>query len=1052
MAVKIFRRIVSDYLHRLGAELRNPQATGELALHDVLRQLLEGTAKELGVSVAITHEPRRTAYGRPDFIVHRNGLPVGYIEAEPIIANLDNLTGHAKEQNERFIANLDNFLLTNFWHFRLYREGKLVAEAQLPKPLTTHRLTDNIVEQLWDLLHAFLTWQGLSIGTAKELAIHLARRALQLRNETLHALKDDGSELADFWRAFREVLLPNLTPEEFADLFAQTVAYGLFAARCEQRENTRSFTRQLAADLIPPTNPFLRRLFQRIAAHDLDERIAWVADDIAQLLRQADMAAILQDFGRKFSREDPVVHFYEDFLAQYDPQLREVRGVYYTPDPVVRYIVRSVDCLLRRYFKMPDGLADERALILDPACGTGTFLAWVIRLVYEFVTQKLGKGAWQPYVRERLLPRIFGFELLVAPYAIAHLKLGLLLREIGYEFAKGERLGIYLTNTLEEPSRRAELLLASFITEEAEAAATIKREKPILVVLGNPPYSGHSANRSWKVENGRRVLTWIGRLLEDYRRVNGQPLRERNPKWLQDDYVKFIRFAQWRIEQTGKGIIGFITNHAWLDNPTFRGMRWHLLQSFSDIYILNLHGNARRRERAPDGSDDENVFDIQQGVAILLAVKRPYQSQPCSVFYADRWGKRNDKYAFLAEHDVDTTEWKQITPTPPLYLFVPQNTALQTEYEQGISIADIFEVKSVGIVTARDHLTIHFRPEEVWKTVTRFVSLTPDKAREEFNLGRDVRDWRVAWAQEDLRQAGISDKRGRRLVVPILYRPFDIRYTFYTGRSRGFHCRPRHEVMRHLLTGNNVALITSRQQSQHDTEWALVFASKFVTESCVVSDKTCEIGYVFPLYLYPQEGQGGMMGRRPNLKREFLRVLAERLGLCQTEPSSLPEGISPEDIFGYLYALLHSRQYRERYAEFLRRDFPRIPLTRDLALFRDLADLGSQLVAVHLLERVPDIGYGKFEGKGDNRVEQVRYDEAAERVFINATQFFAPVSLKIWEFQVGAYQPAQKWLADRRGQRLTLNDLEHYRKILSAIAETLRLMDAIDKRLTFPLP
>jgi len=1049
--VKTFRRVVRDYLERLGTELRNPQATDELALHYVLRQLLEATAQELDISVALTHEPRRTAHGRPDFIVHRDGLPVGYVEAEPISANLDNLTGRAKEQNERFIANLDNFLLTNFWHFRLYREGKPVAEAQLPKPLASQRLTDDSVTQLWDLLHAFFTWRGLSIGTAEELAVHLARRACQLRNETLNALRDDSNELVEFLRAFQEVLLPNLTPEEFADMFAQTVTYGLFAARCEQPDSAQPFTRSLAADLIPPTNPFLRRLFQRIAAHDLDERIAWVADDIAQLLRQADMAAILQDFGRKFSREDPVVHFYETFLAKYDPQLREVRGVYYTPDPVVNYIVRSVDCLLRRHFEMPDGLADKRALVLDPACGTGTFLAWVIRLVYEFVTQKLGKGSWQAYVRERLLTRIFGFELLVAPYAIAHLKLGLLLRETGYKFAKDERLGIYLTNTLEEAVKRAELLLASFITEEAEAAAIIKREKPILVVLGNPPYSGHSANCSWKIENGRRVPTWIGRLLEDYRRVDGQRLRERNPKWLQDDYVKFIRFAQWRIEQTGKGIIGFITNHAWLDNPTFRGMRWHLLQRFSEIYILNLHGNTRRRERAPDGSDDENVFDIQQGVAILLAVKRPNQNQPCRVFYADLWGKREDKYAFLAERDVDTTEWKQITPTPPLYLFVPQDTALQVEYEQGVSVADIFEVQSAGIVTARDCLTIHSTCKEVWEAVTRFVALRPEEAREAFNLGRDAQDWRVDWAQEDLRQAGVPDKRARRFIVPILYRPFDIRYTFYTGRSRGFHCRPRHEVMRHMLAGENWALITSRQQSQHEMEWALVFVSKFITESCAVSNKTREIGYVFPLYCYPQEGRLSMVERRPNLKREFLRALAERLNLCQIEPLGLPEGISPEDIFGYLYALLHSRQYRERYAEFLRRDFPRIPLTRDLELFRDLAKLGRQLVAVHLLECVPDAGYGKFEVEGDNRVERVRYDEVTRRVFINATQFFAPVPLEVWEFQIGAYQPARKWLEDRRGRCLSLSDLEHYRKILSAIAETLRLMDAIDERLTFPL-
>ncbi|MCS7193018.1 MAG: N-6 DNA methylase, partial [Armatimonadetes bacterium] len=1071
MSQSKFFLICSDYLEKLNNLSLTTQTTDELSFHSLLKEFLESVAKEVNSKVAFIHEPRRTRFGRPDFVAHIDGLPIGYVEAEAINANLDDLQGDAKDQNERFKANLDNFLLTNFLDFRLYREGKEVAVARLPQPKESCKLTEAEVNQLHHLLEAFFSWQGLGIGTPKELAIHLARRARQLRNETLNALcpfdpnapSNCQHDLCGLRDAFREVLLPDLNNNDFADMFAQTVTYGLFAARCEFSNTSKLFNRSQAASLIAKSNPFLANLFHQIIKPDLDERIAWIIDDIAQLLSKADMAAILQYFGRKFSKEDPVVHFYETFLAEYDPQLREIRGVYYTPDPVVSYIVRSIDALLKKHFNMPDGLANERALILDPACGTGTFLSWVIRLVHEIVTSKLGIGAWKSYVGQRLLPRLFGFELLVAPYAIAHLKLALQLREMGYELGGKERLQIYLTNALEELKPHPRLKLGRFISNEANAAAEIKCKKPILVVLGNPPYSGHSANRSWVTEKGKRKLTWIGRLLEDYKQVNGQPLGERNPKWLQDDYVKFIRFAQWRIEKTGEGIVGFITNHAWLENPTFRGMRWNLFKAFSEIYILNLHGNVRKKEKAHDGSKDENVFDIQQGVAIFLAVKCKGETQKgetktrnadqptCKVFYADLWGERKSKYDYLAENDVTKTQWLQLTPTSPLYLFVPQDTNLQREYEQGFKVTEIFPVYSVGIVTARDKLTIHFTPDDVWETVKKFVRLAPEEARKEFDLGKDVRDWKVEWAQKDLREAGVPDENARKKVVPILYRPFDIRFTFYTGKSRGFLCMPRPEVMSHMLAGENWGLITARQKSQQSESWALVGVSKFIIESCAISNKTKEINYLFPLYLYTLTDQitapnqvTDEQGRRLNLSDKFLEALAERLGLPRTEPFKLPEGITPEDIFGYIYAILHSRQYRKRYAEFLRRDFPRIPLTSNRELFFELAKLGKELVAVHLFENVPDLGYGKLEVAGSNEIERVHYDEVHQRVYINANQYFAPVPKKVWEFRIGGYQPAEKWLKDRKGRKLEFSDIEHYRKILHAIAETLRLMDKID--------
>lgn len=604
------------YQDQLRQIQQHAQATPELSLHHALQQLLS----ELNPSAALIHEPRHTIVGRPDFILLRGGMPAGYIESEAFGIPLDSLSGHAKLQTDAFKQNLDNFLLTNFVEFRLYRNGQCLRSASIEATPAA------VVELLQDFLNA----SPLPIRSPEELAQHLARRTRQLKqilHETLEAqLKqapDTSLELRNLYRAFQEILLPDLRPEEFADLYAQTIAYGLFAARCQASlapdAASASFTRAHAAQLIPPTNPFLRRLFQQLAAHDLEPELAWIADEIAALLHHADMDAILHNFGARSGKEDPIVHFYEDFLHAYDPALRELRGVYYTPEPIVQFIVRAVDTLLHTQFDKRLGLADSHTLILDPACGTGSFLYEVIEQVYRRVEATQGKGVWQGYVAQHLLPRLFGFELLVAPYAIAHLKLALALQQRGYRFEQGQRLGVYLTNTLEQALKRTELLLGEFITREANDAADIKCEKPILVVLGNPPYSGHSANRS-RIGN---TLTWIGELLEDYKRVDGRPLGEKNPKWLQDDYVKFIRWGQWRIEQTGEGILAFITNHAYLDNPTFRGMRVSLLRTFDRLYILNLHGNARRKETAPDGSPDENVFDIQQGVAILIAVKAP---------------------------------------------------------------------------------------------------------------------------------------------------------------------------------------------------------------------------------------------------------------------------------------------------------------------------------------------------------------------------------------------------------------------------------------------
>ncbi len=652
----------------------------------------------------------------------------------------------------------------------------------------------------------------------------------------------------------------------------------------------------------------------------------------------------------------------------------------------------------------------------------------------------------------------------MAPYAICHLKLALEIGGAGLRMPEGQRLRVFLTNALEEAHEAQAPLLVHEIAREAADADAVKRERPVMVVLGNPPYSGHSANKGEWIrgllrgrEDGAKTADGTARKVTgSYFHVDGQPLGEKNPKWLHDDYVKFIRFAQWRIERTGEGVLGFVTNHAYLDNPTFRGMRRSLMEAFDEIYLLDLHGNAKKGERAPDGGKDENVFDIQQGVAVGLFVKRgDAGAAPVRVFHADLWGVREvgpdgGKYGWLAANDVETTAWRRIAPKAPLYLFVPRDEALAEEYERGWRVADIFPVNSVGIVTARDRLAIQWTAEDMRSVSADFVSRDAEDARSVYQLGKDVRDWKVADAQRDIREHPEAMARP----APILYRPFDLRFTCYTGRSRGFICMTRPKVMRHMLAGENLGLISCRQQSQSGVEWAYCGVTRSIIESCAISNKTREINYLFPLYVYPTEAPMDAAGgrRAPNLDRKFVGAAASalRLAFRPAGAGDLEADFGPEDVFHYICAVLHSPAYRRRYAGFLKSDFPRVPLTTSRPLFAALAGFGRRLAALHLMEAGGrEEGAPAFPRQGGNRVERVRYappsGDAPGRAWINEAQYFEGVSPEVWACAVGGYRPAEKWLKDRKGRTLSYEDVARYARVCAALAETRSLMAAIDE-------
>lgn len=1054
--------IFKDYLALIEQACKAGNAT-EHTHRPALKDLLEAFQP----GVIATNEPKRIKCGAPDYIITRKDIPLGFVEAKDIGISLDDTEN--SEQLKRYRDGLANLILTDYLEFRWYVSGELRLTARLAKPQANGKLRAEAegAQQLAELLQHFFAENIPVISSPKELATRMAALARLIRSIIGKTFAEEGEQgaLHEQMEGFRKVLLHDLTAEQFGDMYAQTICYGLFAARCNS--TGAHFTRTHAAYDLPKTNPFLRKLFAHIAGPELDERIVWAVDNLAELLNRADISAILQDFGRATRQEDPVVHFYETFLGAYDQKMREARGVYYTPEPVVSYIVRSVDVILKKDFKLSAGLADaskvkltrpkkigkgtetietHKVQILDPATGTGTFLYSVIGQIYQ--TFAGNKGMWPGYVQENLLPRVYGFELLMAPYAVAHMKLGLLLRETGYDFSSDERLRVFLTNTLEEAHEMTGLpLFTQWLADEATSANLVKKETPVMVVLGNPPYSGHSANTgAWIAGLLRGSDSTTGQKTGNYFEVDGAPLGERNPKWLNDDYVKFIRFAQWRIEQTGYGVLAFVTNHGYLDNPTFRGMRQSLMQSFDDIYLLDLHGNSKKKEKAPDGSKDENVFDIQQGVAIGLFVKRgKAQDKPAQVYHADLYGTRESKYAGLAENDVSTTHWQTLKPQAPFYLFAPQDETLRTEYESGWNITDIFPNTLLGPNSHRDDFAISFIEDVARERIGDLANhnFSNDELREKYSL-TDNRDWKLGEA----RKFDFNKTRPTRCI----YRPFDYRWMLYGSYAFDY---PRPEINDHLLHPN-FALITTRQTKENFA----VYATNLPAGQHKLATPY-DGSYLSPLYLYPTAktdlfDDSAAGSRRPNLAPECIADFSARLQLDFVPDGcgNLRKTFGPEDVFHYAYAVFHTPTYRSRYAEFLKIDFPRLPLTRDVALFRSLCALGKELVALHLMEQLPKLETS-YPVAGDNTVEAVRYSEpppplpqASEgslgRVWINQTQYFDNVPPEVWGYHIGGYQVCQKWLKDRKGRQLSYDDLTHYRGIVAALARTIELQAAID--------
>ena len=972
--------------------------------------------------VLVTNEPARVDCGAPDYVLtHRKTeVPLGYIEAKDIGQDLTDKK--LKEQFDRYKAGLSNLIFTDYLDFHFYKDGEFVTKIAIAKIENgaIAPLQDNF-EHFANLITNFAQTITQTIKSPTKLAEMMAGKAKLMADVIEKSLNNDDlqgvrSSIKSQMLSFQQMLIHDIDNKAFADIYAQTIAYGMFAARYHD-PTLPTFSREEAATLIPKSNPFLRKLFQDIAGYDLDNRLVWIVEELVSIFLASDVAVIMKNFGRSTKQEDPVVHFYETFLGEYNPALRKARGVWYTPQPVVNFIVRAVDDILKTEFGLSQGLADtskikikkkaitqtsgkdakikevttevevHKVQILDPATGTGTFLAEVVKHIHKkFEGQQ---GIWSKYVTKDLIPRLNGFELLMASYAMAHLKMDMLLTETGYKPTDDQRFRIFLTNSLEEAHPDTQTLFSSWLSDEADQANAIKRDAPVMVVIGNPPYSVSSSNKS----------PWIEKLTADYKKE----LNERNIQPLSDDYIKFIRFGQYFIDKNGSGVLAYISNNSFVDGIIHRQMRKNLLESFDKIYILDLHGNSRKKEVCSDGSADQNVFDIMQGVSINLFIKtgKKNKLELGEISQFDLQGARNSKYEFLNANSLKSIKWKKLNYLKPNYFFVEKDNNDLKLFESYIDLRLLFTENSMGIATGKD-------------------------------------DELVA-----IDKITIENKYSS--AFKFYYRPFDIRYTIF---DNSILQRARYKLMNNYILGNNIGLNIVRQSKQKGLE---VLVSNNLSNRDFITNHT----YNFPLYLYPetssQQNVFETNNRVPNLNMEIVNAIAKETGMffSPEKPSDNEQTVeantfTPIDILDYIYAVLHSPAYREKYKEFLKIDFPRVPYPKDQKTFFDLVNLGSQLREIHLLESpIVDKYITQYPEDGSNVVTKPIYEDG--KVYINDLQYFANVPEVAWNFYIGGYQPAQKWLKDRKDRELSYEDILHYQKIIVALKETDRLMKEIDR-------
>ena len=1042
-------------------------------LQNLLTQLLGGNKKR---KVSIINEATRKDYGAPDIEFRRDDVAIAFIETKKI-GDLDLLGQNSKQHKQQFdrYKNAVNLIaFTDYLRFYLYKNGEQVLSATIGRIENKEVVINddeqqigNFLKIVYELGHA----EPQPIRSAKLLAEVMAGKAKVIASvlNTAMALNKtvEDEELHAKLEAFQKFLVHDMSVEQFSDFYAQTIVYGLFIARIYDK-TPKTFSLQEAAELIPAINPFLKKIFKHLALAELHKGIKWIVDDLVAVFRVTDMRRVMHNYGK-----DPLVHFYEEFLEAYNPKLREDFGVWYTPQEVVSFIVDAVDTILREKLNTEKGLADNSLItykdksyhkvqILDPATGTGTFLAMAAEKIYKSYKGK--EGCWPEDVVKDIIPRLNGFEYLMAPYTMAHLKVATALRLNDLQEDLPERLNIFLTNSLDKDYPEERLDFAKFITDESNAASRIKRDTPVMVVMGNPPYNEKSANNS----------DWIMGLMNDYKQEPGlqrkkigekknkegiykNTLKERNSKGLNNDYCKFIRLGQNFMENTEEGVLAYICGNTFLDTTLFRGMRYELLKKFDEIYIINLHGSTKRNESTDEGSKDECIFNIQVGVSINIFIKRR-DGNSCTqarVYYKDLYGSQRNKLQYLASHRLCDIDFQELTPQAPLFTFRIRSNELREKYNAGFNVRELMTERVQGFTTDKDFVAIQYEKKDVKLIVDEMLSDKEDaELCSEYGF-RDNRDWSLADGRTLLKS--VKGKQAD-YISQIQYRPFDVRWTFF---HKALVTYPRPLLQNSVHNKRNVVLCLGKEGSAiGDNEWSLAYISTLPTDKNVIPRGGI---YLFPLFIYNQKGEV-----HTNFSSAIISQIEEKTGLrmlsaaeefsyvnpqegCRTVYIDDEGTFLPLDLLDYIYAVLHSRRYRQTYHECLQDGFPTIPYPDNAEYFRQMAELGGRIRRLHQLQGITDqefdTTYSISRPKDNNLCTLRRFEETGDgqgRVWINEQQYFEHVPVGAWNMVVAGYQPLDRWLKDRKGKKLTNDEIEHYQKMIVALQQQIQVMKWID--------
>ena len=1044
-------KVYTDSINKKYSSGEASELTYRTPLENFLNDIFDGKYDIMG-------EKKLMSCGKPDIAIVKDKVTIAVFETKDIgKGDLDG-KGKNQEQFDRYKQAINHIAFTDYIDFHFYENGELKKSICVGSQKKDKiEFEQSKIEELIAYIREFVPNSIPPINSPKLLADLMARKSklmcetiTEVLNDT--SIKDDAKGLLQStYNEIKNGLIQGIEIKEFAKIYSQTVAYGLFAARLNDTTH-ENFSRAEAAELIPKTNSFLRGIFNNLAGNNIHENISWIVDDLVNMFRATNL---IKMFEKEIKKDrDPLVHFYEDFLMAFDPEDKKNRGVWYTPIEIVRFIVKSVDVLLRNKMGIAEGLASSDEVLnqttngkefvpkvqtLDPATGTGTFLAEIINYVSEeFSNSPL---QWQKYVRDNLLKRLYGFEIQMASYTVAHIKVDMVLSRTGYKVQDSDKLGICLTNSLQTSINKGDSNTGYWISKEHEEANRIKAQCPIMVMIGNPPYNGESKNKGKEIE----------KLIAAYKLEPGSDsLIIPDAKWVNNDYVKFIGLAQQFIHQNNGGIIGYINANSYLESLTFRGMRYQLLKEFDEIYIINLHGDTKTRETSLRGEKEENVFQIQPGVCINLFVKKQLSEgevrtdeHMADVYYTDVYGSKKNKLALLNENDVSTLKFSKIELHAPMYFLVPIDFSHEEEFYNGFSPDELFNIGGVGICSKRDNIAFQKTEEQIRKVICDFSEMSDKELMEKYDIRTESRDQKVIYAQNNVKSFGIKNEYFKRA----LYRPFDFQYTYFTNKSKGFLAYPVYDIMRHLIhedAKKNLALILWHGgKDVGDMQWNLVFVSDTIVDIHVFYRGA----YVYPLYINTKketpyaDSKSLEFGDEkdyivPNLNERIMNKIEMNLG----------KRPSPEDLFDYIYAVLHSPWYRERYKEFLKRDFPHIPYPKDTVTFDKLVIAGKNLRELHLMKdcgkwnarhRFPCIG------EGSGIIEQRRWENG--RIYINKTQYFDNVPRNIWDFYIGGYQVADKWLKDRKDVDLTFNDTLHYQNILYVLEKTNDIMKELDQ-------